>query len=124
MDLGKVTSIDPQLTHALKRHLESLKRRLDGHDLHSLIEYALNKCSERGYDKESSVAYLSAQLSFYATDEDKPAATRVRARLIQQHLSLFLPGHDKTAVNPRHANVSPITSELATVPSEKFLFND
>ena len=115
MDLGKSTSIDPPLAQALERHLENLKRRMDGHDLHSLIEYALERCGERGYDKESSVAYLRTQLSFYATDEDKPAATRVRARLIHQHLSLFLPDHDR-AIPP---NTSPTAPALTAVPGEE-----
>ncbi len=95
MAVGEFVSIDPQLIRVLARHLESLKHRTDNLDLRRLIEGTLRACRQHGYVNGSCIAYLHAQLFTYVCDRKKSPASRVRARLIQQHLAAHLPQYDK-----------------------------
>lgn len=90
-----VDSVDPGLIRTLTRHLEHLKSCPEGGELRQLINDALLYCRENGYVNGSSIAYLHGLLLAYTRDHSRPSAIRIRARLIQQHLSLYLPQPDR-----------------------------
>ncbi|MHB8728280.1 MAG: GGDEF domain-containing protein [Sulfuricaulis sp.] len=89
-----VDAVDPGLIRALARHLDHLKSCPEGIELRQLIDDALLYCRENGYVNGSSVAYLHGRLLAYTRDLTRPSAIRIRARLIQQHLALYLPRPD------------------------------
>ncbi len=97
-----VDSVDPGLIRTLTRHLEHLKSCPEGGELRQLINDALLYCRENGYVNGSSIAYLHGLLLAYTRDHSRPSAIRIRARLIQQHLSLYLP-HPDRAVPEKNA---------------------
>ena len=94
MAVGENLSVDPGLIHSLARHLEHLERHPDGGELLRLINDALHHCHERGLVNGSCLAHLNHQLLAYTQDNNLPSAIRLRARLIQQHLSIYLPQPD------------------------------
>lgn len=98
-----VDSVDPGLIRALARHLDHLKSCPEGSELRQLIDDALLYCREHGYVNGSSVAYLHGLLLAYTRDLSRPSAIRIRARLIQQHLALYLPRPDHAipVTNPK-----------------------
>ena len=108
-----VDSVDPGLMRALARHLEHLVSHPDGGELYQLIEDAVLYCRENNYVNGTCVTYLHSQLLAYTRDHSHPAPMRLRARLIQQHLALYLPkpGHGaalKTA--------EPVPAPAASAP--------
>ncbi|MGE5240686.1 MAG: diguanylate cyclase domain-containing protein [Bacteroidota bacterium] len=114
-----VDSVDPGLMRALARHLEHLVSHPDGGELYQLIEDAVLYCRENNYVNGTCVTYLHNQLLAYTRDHSHPAPMRLRARLIQQHLALYLPkpGHGaalKTA-EPVAAPAAP-ASQKAPAP--------
>ena len=118
-----VDSVDPELIRVLSRHLEHLKNCPEGGELHQLIDDALHYCRERGYINGSGIAYLHDLLLAYTRDHSHPSAIRIRARLIQQHLSLYLPKPDPAApatggnpsnAEPAHEALRPVAP--ASVP--------
>ena len=119
-----VDSVDPGLMRALARHLEHLVSHPDGGELYQLIEDAVQYCRENNYVNGTCVTYLHNQLLAYTRDHGHPASMRLRARLIQQHLALYLPkpGHGamhKTAEpNPASAAPAPETAPAARTASK------
>jgi diguanylate cyclase len=113
-----VDSIDPELIRTLARHLEHLKNCPEGGELHQLINDALLYCRQHGYVNGSSVAYLYSLLLAYTRDHSRPSAIRIRARLIQQHLSLYLPQPDHVvpASGLKPAKAEPALEVLPTGP--------
>jgi len=112
-----VDSVDPGLMRALARHLEHLVSHPDGGELYQLIEDAVLYCRENNYVNGTCVTYLHNQLLAYTRDHSHPAPMRLRARLIQQHLALYLPkpGHGaalKTA-EPVPAPAAPASKASA-----------
>lgn len=109
MAVGEYPSVDPGLMRSLARHLEHLKNRPDGGELHQLINDALLYCRELGYVNGSSVAYLHGLLLAFTHDQAHSNPLRVRARLIQQHLALYLPHPDQVAkaTSVRQAKIAP-----------------
>jgi diguanylate cyclase (GGDEF)-like protein len=103
---GEYPSVDPELMRALTRHLEHLKNRPDGGELHELINDALLHCRQRGYVNGSSIAYLHDRLLAYMQGLVHTSPLRVRARLIQQHLALYLL-HPNQAAKPTTVKVTP-----------------
>ena len=112
-----VDSVDPGLIRTLTRHLEHLKSCPEGGELCQLINDALLYCREHGYVNGSSIAYLYSLLLAYTQDHSRPSATRIRARLIQQHLSLYLPHPDRVvpekSTKPAAAAAVPDASRAA-----------
>lgn len=94
---GEYSSVDPGLMRSLTRHLEHLKTRPDGGELHQLINDALLYCREHGYVNGSSVAYLHDLLLAFTRDHAHSNPLRVRARLIQQLLAVYLLHPDQLA---------------------------
>lgn len=94
MAVGENLSVDPGLMNALVRHLEHLQRHPDGGELLQLIKDALHHCRERGLVNGSCLSHLHQQLLTYTQNIALPAPIRLRARLIQQHLAIYLPQPD------------------------------
>ncbi len=115
MAVGEYPSVDPGLMRSLTRHLEHLKNRPDGNELHQLINDALRYCREHGYVNGSSVAYLHGLLLAFTRDHAHSNPLRVRARLIQQHLALYLPQPDHIAkpTSVMQAKITPLQNTPA-----------
>jgi len=109
--------VDPELIRVLSRHLEHLKSCPEGGELHQLINDALHHYREPDHSNGSGVTYLHDLLLAYTRDHSRPSAIRVRARLIQQHLSPYLPKSELAApVNSRNpANAGPVREDLPPV---------
>ena len=89
---GTDTSTDPSLLKSLKYHLEGLKRTEHGLILYNQIQRGLQKYGhEDGRIELVFVTFLHGLLGKYATSPACDPATRVKARLIQQRLTLYLP---------------------------------
>lgn len=84
-------SVEPGLIPALARHLEHLKDNPDGVELFELIQKALVHCRQQNYINVSCIVYLHAMLQDYTKNHKRPSAVRIRARLIQQYLAIYLP---------------------------------
>ncbi len=94
MAVGEHLSVDPGLLRALARHRDHLRSHPDGDRLLHLIDDALQHCRESGYVNGSCIAHLHDLLLSFTQDASHPSPIRIRARLIQQHLALYLPpGH-------------------------------
>jgi len=113
-----VDSVDPGLMRALARHLEHIVSHPDGGELYQLIQDAVLHCREKKYVNGTCIAYLHSQLLIYTRDHAKYSAPmRLRARLIQQHLALYLPkpGHSIRPQAAKAMSISP--SSLITNPT-------
>ena len=94
MAAGEFTAVDPGLLRAMTRHQEHLRSHPDGAPLLHVINNALLHCRQRGYVNGSCIAHLHEQLLAFTQDRSQASPIRIRARLIQQHLALYLPpGH-------------------------------
>jgi diguanylate cyclase len=99
---GEITSVDPGVLRTMTRHQEHLKNPPDGAELLHLIDDALLQCRQRGYVTGSCIAHLHDLLTGFAQDNRRPSPARIRARLIQQHLALYLPPAHAAPVNTEH----------------------
>ena len=89
---GTDTSTDPSLLKSLKHHLEGLKRTEHGLILYNQIQRGLQKYGhEDGRIELVFVTFLYGLLGKYATSPACDPVARVKARLIQQRLTLYLP---------------------------------
>ncbi len=109
-DSNTSTSADPSLLQGLKLHLEGLKRTQHGVILYNQIQRGLQKYGhEDGRIELVFVSFLHALLGKYATSAACDPATRVKARLIQQRLTLYLP--KTVAATPKPAVApAPVTT--------------
>jgi diguanylate cyclase (GGDEF)-like protein len=109
---------------ALARHMEHVANHPDGGELYQLIQDAVLHCREKNYVNGSCIAYLHSQLLLYTRDHTTYSAPmRLRARLIQQHLSLYLPkpGHSIRPQAPKAMSISPsspITNSIKNMAME------
>jgi len=92
---GEIPAVDAGLLSAMTRHQEHLKSHPDGAPLLHLINNALLHCRQHGYVNGFCIAHLHDLLLAFTRDTSQPSPIRIRARLIQQNLALYLP--------PRHA---------------------
>ena len=115
-DSNASTSADPSLLQSLKLHLDGLKRTQHGLILYNQIQRGLEKYGhEDGRIELVFVTFLHALLGKYATSPACDPATRVKARLIQQRLTLYLP---KTApAAPRPAASAPRPAPIEAKPA-------
>lgn len=121
-------SLDIPLLRGIRRHFDGLKRTPDGAALHMLIERGLKRYGAAGRIEEAFAGFLHALLERYVKDPKSDPATRVKARLIQQRLTLHLPSAAATAVAdkppapaPTRSRVPPLnppTSPAAAQPEE------
>jgi len=104
---GTDTSTDPSLLKSLKHHLEGLKRTEHGLILYNQIQRGLQKYGhEDGRIELVFVTFLHGLLGKYATSPACDPAARVKARLIQQRLTLYLPT----------PSTAPTTAQAAAAP--------
>lgn len=121
-DSNTSTSADPSLLQSLKLHLDGLKRTQHGQVLYNQIQRGLQKYGhEDGRIELVFVTFLHALLGKYATSLSCDPATRVKARLIQQRLTLYLPkaASAPAAPKPVAAAARPATprATVAAPPS-------
>lgn len=102
-------TLDPTLTHTLKRHMSGLNQSSpDGRNLYRLLKSGLSRFGGNGngnggpnaVSSEACIAHLHSQLFSFVADDKKDPVTRIRARLLQHHLSAWLPEKTVTAVTP------------------------
>lgn len=76
----------------IKYHLEGLKRTTDGELLYRMIERSLAKQGIAVNEpvSDSFIRFMHSLLGRYASDTRANPVTRVKARLIQQHLSVHM----------------------------------
>jgi diguanylate cyclase (GGDEF)-like protein len=103
---------DPGLERTINRLLEGLQRNVDDDELHTLFLQGLRRFGRVGVINGNYVHWLHDQLSNYATDTINIPRARIKARLIQQHLSFFLA---EDTESPTTHNRSP--SDIPGVPS-------
>lgn len=100
-------TLDSALLTSLRQHLEGLKRTPDGQLLYTLIERAMKRYgTEGGQIEQAFVVFLHTLLTRCANDPKYNPATRIKARLIQQRLALYLPVRPSPAP-PEPARASP-----------------
>lgn len=112
-------SANDNLLSGIRRHLDGLKGSRDGMVLYSLIERGLKRFGETGQIERAFVTYVTNLLGRYAKDPQYDAATRIKARLIQQRLALHLvSGTSTKAAPPAPAvtdNPAPVTAPTPTI---------
>ena len=121
---GSDTSTDPSLLKSLKHHLEGLKRTEHGLILYNQIQRGLQKYGhEDGRIELVFVTFLHGLLGKYATSPACEPATRVKARFIQQRLTLYLPTTSNApatapaaAVPPRHVSPTVAAKPVVSPP--------
>lgn len=85
------TTVDPGLATALRGHLEGLQRTPDGKVLYALIVRAMERYDDgSGGIEKAFLTFLHTLLARCVGDEKYNPVTRVKARLIQQRLALYL----------------------------------
>lgn len=115
---GKDSSADPSLLQSLKHHLEGLKRTEHGLILYNQIQRGLQKYGhEDGRIEFVFVTFLHGLLGKYATSPSCDPATRVKARLIQQRLTLYMPTQPAAPVitTPAPPPAAPAAVEVKPV---------
>ncbi len=104
MSVSEFVSADPTLAKTLWRHLESLQRAGNGTGLAKILEHSFGQRTAGPGDiriSDSAVSRLHAQLGVYAASGDNPPALRIKARIIQQHLTPYL---ELAVATPRRHN--------------------
>jgi diguanylate cyclase len=103
VDPGRMPFADPILGRTLSRLLEGLQRNRSDMALHTLLTQGLQWFSRRGEINGDYVQWLHQQLSRYAADPINLPRTRIKARLIQQHLVPYLDEQDNDPAHPTSA---------------------
>jgi diguanylate cyclase len=84
--------MDNDILLSVKRHLEGLRRTPEGAGLYKLIQRGLKRYGGGGGQLEQAfLTFLYSLLGRYASDPESDPSTRVKVRLIQQRLAIFLP---------------------------------
>ncbi len=109
-------SADPSLLQSLKHHLEGLKRTNHGLILYNQIQRGLQMYGDKnGRIELVFVTFLHALLGKYAKNPACDPAARIKARLIQQRLTLYLP---TKPISPLVAAPTPVAAPAAaTLPA-------
>ena len=115
---GTDTSTDSSLLQSLKHHLEGLKRTEHGLILYNQIQRGLQKYGhDNGRIEFVFVTFLHGLLGKYAISPACDPATRVKARLIQQRLTLYLPTPSTAPTTaPAAAAPPPVSPPIAAKP--------
>jgi diguanylate cyclase (GGDEF)-like protein len=119
--VGENLSVDPGLMNALVRHLEHLQRHPDGGELLQLIKDALHHCRESGLVNGSCLSHLHQQLLAYTQNNLLPSPIRLRARLIQQHLAIYLPQPDHIIPMRETAPTPKVVAPARAAPKPRAL---
>lgn len=100
MGASEFASVHPRLMQVIQRHLDSLRRSMDGDELHGLIARILRRHSRQGPLDAACFAELYHHLDAYARDPVSLPSARIKARLLQQHIAPYLPDDGETSVVP------------------------
>lgn len=82
---------DEALARTVRQLMEGLQRSVENDELRDLLHLGLKRFSQHGAIDGRCIAWLHDRLSHYAKDAINLPRSRIKARLIQQHLSIFLP---------------------------------
>src|SRR5690606_21556893 len=82
-----VLSSDSRVMQTISRYLETLRGTVDGDELHGIIARTLRRHSRIGPPGPDCLLDLYEQLDAYARDPVALPRMRIRARLLQQHIS-------------------------------------
>jgi len=96
--------IDARVVETITRHLESLRGTVEGGELYGLISRVLRKHRRLGNITGECLSELHGQLEAYANDPVTLPGMRIRARLLQQHISPYLPDFDDPSPSPAYAS--------------------
>lgn len=114
MDSGRLPFADPILGRTLSRLLEGLQRNRSDMALHTLLTQGLQWFSRRGEINGDYVQWLHKQLARYAADPVNLPRTRIKARLIQQHLIPYLDDQETDAARAAPAQArQPLGEHVA-----------
>lgn len=83
--------VQPGVLSTIKRHVEAIKNNVDGDELRALIARWERKFRRQGEVDTAPLVELHAQLDLYAKDPVNLPNMRIRARLLQQHLTAYIP---------------------------------
>ena len=114
---GSTETVDASILERVQRLLEGLKKTADGDILYGLIERALRKFTGKsGKVSIAFIVFLHKLLESYTSNSTSDPATRMKARLLQQRLVVFLPPPEiRPAQQPP---ATPATSTRASTARE------
>jgi len=115
---SEFTSVNPRLMQTILRHMEGLRRSIEGDELYALIARTLRKHGRPGPIGMACFTELYHQLDAYAHDPVSLATTRIKARLLQQHILPCLPEENSivTAVAPAPIRLMATDILFRTIP--------
>jgi diguanylate cyclase (GGDEF)-like protein len=109
---------DEALARTVRQLMEGLRRSVENDELRDLLHLGLKRFSKHGAIDGRCIAWLHDRLSLYAKDSVNLPRSRIKARLIQQHLSIFLPPEvSVTPVNEPTQAVAEPEPEPAPPPA-------
>ena len=88
--IGQVLSGDSRVMQTISRYLDALRETVDGDELHGVIARTLRRHTRNGPPTFDCLIDLHGQLDVYARDALTQPSMRIRARLLQQHISPYL----------------------------------
>ena len=105
----------------ITRYLDALRQTVDGDELHGLIARTVRRHTRHGPPTFDCLIDLHGQLDAYARDALTPPSMRIRARLLQQHISPYL--YDLRTESPptptgNAADATEIASAATAPPPE------
>lgn len=106
MTFTNVASVNPDLMKIIERHTAGLQDSIDGSDLYALIARGIRRFARQGPIGPDCFVHLYAELDSYARDSLTLPAMRIKARLLQQHLSSYLPENELSAAVSSVQNTS------------------
>lgn len=105
---------DEALARTVRQLMEGLQRSVENDELRDLLHLGLKRFNRHGAIDGRCVAWLHDRLSRYAKDSINLPRSRIKARLIQQHLSIFLPVD--ITVTPVEAEDAPLAAAEPVEP--------
>lgn len=116
MTFTHVASVNPGLMKIIERHTAGLQDSVDGSDLYALIARGIRRFARQGPIGPDCFVHLYAELDRYARDPLTLPPMRIKARLLQQHLSSYLPENElSAAVSSIHANPGRRSSPIDVI---------
>ena len=114
--IGQVLSGDSRVMQTISRYLDALRETVDGDELHGVIARTLRRHTRNGPPTFDCLIDLHGQLDVYARDALTQPSMRIRARLLQQHISPYL--YDLKAESAQAAEKLRVRARAATVESK------
>jgi diguanylate cyclase (GGDEF)-like protein len=101
---------DPGLARTFTRLLDGLRRNVEDRELYACVYGGLKRFGRQGEVDLRCVSWIHEQLNRYADDPIALPRQRIKARLVQQHLVVFL------ADSPEAATVQAVEESAAKAP--------